>query len=248
MKRRTGNFGAVWTLASFSALGFLACSSPQVAPETDVRANFPVAEHRGFVELPTNTRLNADDLRAQYYRAGRRTLSHVRQRCIVNPPPANCTQTTDVRITAVEGARYIDPADAPKHPQIIAWIENLGEANTFDGIEPMETAIYALVVDSLPTKNPAIKLVRFPGPRAVVRTKAQAADAGRVRPCHSYGQPYISDADFQACDRYPLIGAGALHSLSAHAIFGNASVVVSASASDPTWFSCASGCCSAAAN
>lgn len=244
MTKGTGSLGTVWTLASMSILGFLACSSPQVAPLPDV--HLPVAEQRIFVELPGNTSLSADSLRARYDR-GRRTISHVRQRCVLNATMTPCTETTDVRITAVEGARYIDPVDAPDHPQIIAWIENLGNRQTYDGIEPMTSAVYALVVDSLPKVNPGIVRVRFPAPRAAVRENAQRSPRGRVYPCHYYARPYISDADFQPCSPYPLIGMGALHSLSAHAVFAGSSTAVALSASDPTWFSCSNGCCSAAA-
>jgi hypothetical protein len=243
MTKGTGNLGAVWTLASVSTLGFLACTSPQVAPSPSV--HFPVAEQRIFVELPENSALKANELRAQY-RAGRRTISHVRERCVTDPLLGPC-RTTDVRISAVEGAKYIDPLEAPSRPQIIAWIENLGNTATYDGIEPRTRAVYALVVDSRPKQNARIVRVRFPADRAPEPRVVSSTDAGNVYPCHSYGQPYISDADFQSCSPYPKIGRVALHSLGAGAMFASASTVVATSPDDPTWFSCSSGCCSSAA-
>jgi hypothetical protein len=247
MTKRTGNLGAVLALASVSALGFLACSTAQVAPAPNVDVHLPIAERRVFVELPGNTTLSADALRTRYDE-GRRTISHVRQRCVAGTTTAFCTQTTDVRITAVEGAKYVDPLHAPRHPQIIAWIENIGNRETYDGIEPMTSAVYALVVDSLPVENPGIVRVRFPAPRAAVRGNALGARDGRVYACHYYGQPYISDADFQPCSPYPLLGMGALHSLNTHAVFASTSNAVALTASDPTWFSCSSGCCSGTAH
>lgn len=242
MTKETGNLNAVWILVSVSALG-VACTGPQVAPAPDV--HLPVAEQRIFVELPTNTHVNAYQLRQAYY-AGRRTISHIRARCVLNSRRTPCTETTDVRISAVEGARYIDPGDAPRHPQLIAWIENLGDTTTFDGIEPMTRAVYALVVDSLPRANPTIVRVRFPAMRATMLAAVQDTLSGHVYKCHDYGQPYISEADYQACIPYRL-GAGApLHSSSAYTMFASISTSVSLiSSSDPTWFSCSSGCCSA---
>lgn len=243
MTKGTGNLNAVWIVVSVASLTGIACTSPQVAPAPEV--HLPVAEQRIFVELPTNTGLNASQLRRSYY-AGRRTISHVRPRCVLNPPPTPCTETTDVRITAVEGARYVNPGDAPRHPQLIAWIENLGDRVTYDGIEPATRAVYALVVDSLPRANPAIVRVAFPGLRAL-RAEAQMTPNGHVYKCHEYGQPYISDADYQTCIPYHVAAWEPLHSSSAHAMFASLSTSVSlTSSSDPTWFSCASGCCSAA--
>ena len=244
MTKGNGNLGAVWTLLSVSTLGFLACNSPQVAPAPDMQ--LPVTEHRIFVDLPTNTNRSADDLRAQY-RSARRTISHIRQRCVSDPASVPCV-TTDVRISAVEGARYVNPGDAPNHPQIIAWIENLGDRVTYDGIEPMTSAFYALVVDSIPKVNPMIVRVRFPAARAAGRREIQTTAGGNVYPCHNYGQPYISDADFQPCSPYRMATLTALHSSSAHFIFASGSTVVALSGSDPTWFSCSSGCCSASAH
>lgn len=249
MTKRTGSLDPVWTLASISLLGFLACSTAQVAPAPNVR--LPVIEQEIFVELPGQTTLTPEQLRAQY-RTGRRTISHVRQRCVLNPPPANCTETTDVRISAVEGAKYVNWDKGPNRPQLIAWIENLGNRDTYDGIEPMTSAVYALVVDAQPKAYPAIVRVRFSAVRAGERMTAATSPGGHVNPCHNYGPPFISDADFQPCTPYPLgrpyavLGMGALHSLSAHDMFGSASTAVALSPSDPTWFSCNSGCCSAA--
>jgi hypothetical protein len=229
-----------------SILGFLACTSPQVLPAPNV--HLPVIEQEVFVDLPGQTTLTPEELRAQY-RTGRRTISHVRQRCLVK---ANCTETTDVRISAVEGAKYVDWRKGPKHPQLIAWIENLGNRKTYDEIEPMTSAVYALVVDAQPKANPEIVLVRFSSARAGEKMTASRAHFGQVDQCHDYGPPYISDADFQPCTPYPfgkpytVLGMGALHSLSAHAMFGGSSTAVRLTASDPTWFSCSSGCCSAA--
>jgi BarA-like signal transduction histidine kinase len=242
MTKGSGNL-AVWTLATLTILGFLGCN-PNVAPAPSVNVHLPVAEQRIFVDLPPNSRLKPADLLAQYY-SGRRTISHVRQRCVVNPIPENCTEITDVRISAVEGARYINPGDAPAHPQLIAWLENLGTRTTYDGIEPMTSAVYALVVDSLPRANPTIHRVRFPVGLAMSRREIETLPNGHVYKCHEYTQQYISDADFQPCSPYRLIGAVALHSSSAQAMFAGGSETVALSTSDPTWFSCSSGCCSA---
>lgn len=53
MTKRTGSLDPVWTLASISLLGFLACSTAQVAPAPNVHS--PVIEQEIFVELPGQT-------------------------------------------------------------------------------------------------------------------------------------------------------------------------------------------------
>jgi hypothetical protein len=245
MTKRSGNLDAVLTLVSMSTLGFLACTSLPVA--TAPGTPLPMEERAIFVELPASTHLTADSMRA-HYRRGRRTIFHVRQRCISDLSAGPCTGTRDVRISAVEGAIYINPTHAPDHPQLIAWIENLGDKVTYDGIEPMTQAVYALVVDSLPIANPRIMRVRFPAIVAGGRSEIRADSSGHVYPCHNYRQPYISDADFQPCSPYGPLGSAPLHSSSAHAIFVGVSTGVALSSSDPTWFSCSSGCCSASAH
>ncbi|MDP9202832.1 MAG: hypothetical protein M3P26_12995 [Gemmatimonadota bacterium] len=247
MRKATGGLSAALGFVGVCGLTVLGCTSKQIAPEIDIRLR--VSEHNIYVELPKRTAMSVDELRKSYYK-GRRTLSHIRARCVTTlSKDGSCTKTTDVRITAVEGAKFIDADKAPDKPQLIAWVENLGTAVTFDGIEPMGIARYALVVDTLPRVNPAILLVAFPGERAVRGTPARDTTYGRVYRCHNYGQQLISDADYQVCGYHRGFGGlPAPKSLSSPTMFTSMLTWMSASdADDPTWFSCASGCCTSSA-
>jgi hypothetical protein len=243
MTKATGSLSAKVGFVGVCGLTAMGCASKPIAPEIDVR--FPAVERNIYVDVPDRTTLSASQLRESYYK-GRRTLSHIRARCVTTPPKdSSCARTTDVRITAVEGAKFIDALKAPGKPQLIAWIENLGTAMTFDSIQPMKIARYALVVDTQPSVNPAILLVAFPGEGAVRGTPAMAIPRGRVYKCHSYGAPLISDADYQVCGYHRAVSAWpGLNRYEEKTMVTSMVNWMSATAGDdPTWFSCASGCC-----
>jgi hypothetical protein len=251
MTKAMSSRGALGVLGSFYSAIVMGCAT-QPAPPVDV--HLPVIEHEIFVELPSQTRLNATELKRQYYE-GRRTIGHIRERCVGQHEMGKpCTTgTTDVRITAVEGAKYIRADKAPDRPQLIAWIENLGKQTTFDGIQPMTEAIYALVVDSrviTGSEHPTILRVAFP-PYQKARSdeRAQMTEYGSVNRCHAYGQPYISAADYEACTPYlPRRVFSSSRGWNGNAVFTSLVSWMSQLASDdPTWFSCSSGCCTSTA-
>jgi hypothetical protein len=247
MRNAAGSLSAMFVFVTVSGFMMTGCTTTPAVRDVDV--DLPVAEHRIYVEVPGRTAMSAEDLRRSYYE-GRRTLSHIRARCVTTPSPAgSCARTTDVRITAVEGAKYVEADDSPSRPQLIAWLENLGSATTFDGIKPIAEARYALVVDTRPNVNAAILRVEFPGERAARGTAAGVTPYGNVYRCHNYGRRLISDADYQVCS--PRRDAGVLRAPSGlRSIASLTSMATWTSAlsyDDPKWFSCASGCCSSSA-
>ena len=230
--------------AAFCALVGAACStSANVSSEGLVPT--PVAEHAIFVTLP-GRELSDRPLREQYRTSGRRAIGHIRARCVTMPTLSTpCREVVDVRITAVEGAKYIDPKKAPKNPQLLAWVENLGNRTTYDGFEPSTQFVYALVVDAAPPADadqaPVIYRVGFSMDAA--RSRITQDVYGHVHACHYYVRPLFSEADFQACNGHapyttriekPLFGA-LVTALSTWSWLSGSG--------DPTWFSCSSGCC-----
>jgi hypothetical protein len=247
MTTAAGSLSAKFAFVGLYSITTMGCTTTRSASDIDV--DLPVAEHRIYVEIPGRTAMSADALRRSY-EDGRRTLSHVRARCVTSPSPAgSCSTTTDVRITAVEGAKYVDADNPPNRPQLIAWIENLGTSVTFDGIQPIAVHRYALVVDTQPKLNPAILLVEFPGARPPRGTTARATPYGRVYKCHNYGRRLISDADYQVCSYRRDAGVlRAPNGIRNMASFTSMLTWTSGfNFDDPTWFSCASGCCSSSA-
>jgi hypothetical protein len=233
---------------ALSALVCAACSSsPKVSPEG--RFPIPVAEHPIFVTLPGRGLADAP-LREQYRKSGRRAIGHIRARCVTTPTLASpCRQTVDVRITAVEGAKFIDPAKPPPHPQLLAWVENLGNRATYDGFEPATQFVYALVVDAAPVGDtdgaPAIYRVGFSTDPAKSRITQEVY--GHVYRCHTYPPPLFSEADFQAC-----YGHAPYANRTERATFSALVTALSTwswftGSGDPTWFSCSTGCCTASA-
>ncbi|MFN2638106.1 MAG: hypothetical protein ABR585_13875, partial [Gemmatimonadaceae bacterium] len=164
----------------------------------------------------------------------------------------SCADTVDVRITAVEGAKYISPDTPPKHPQLLAWVENLGNKSTYDGFQPASSVVYALVVDAAPAgdkdAHPIIYRVAFSATDSA-RVPFIQDTYGHVYPCHLYKQPLFSEADFQACNNAHRYGAKPRAPLSLGAMV--TSLVTWSSSrqwsNDPTWFSCSSGCCTSSA-
>jgi hypothetical protein len=217
--------------------------NPSVTPEGPIP--LPVVEHAIYVTLPGRG-LADGPLRDQYKTRGRRALGHIRARCVTMPTLTSpCRETVDVRITAVEGAKFINPDQPPKSSQLLAWVENLGNKRTYDGFEPSTQFVYALVVDAAPAGDadiaPAIYRVGFSTDPAKSRITQDVY--GHVHRCHNYLPPLFSEADFQTCY--------------GHAPYANktekpsfAALMTSLStwswltgAGDPTWFSCNSGCC-----
>jgi len=254
MTKAMSSRSALGVLGSIYILIAIGCTAVAPAPG----GYLTVAEREIFVELPGQTKLTDDNLK-RLYRRGQRMIGQVRARCVaphkVGTPCTNAT--TDVRITAVEGAKYINASTPPSKPQLIAWIENLGERPTFDGIQPMTEATYALVVDSKDTVgskspgNPApiIRLVAFPSERrARSGQRSTAGFYGAAIVCHDYGQPYISAADYYVCDEYSKVTRTSSDGSKVQALLTSfANWVSRMESDDPTWFSCSSGCCTAAA-
>lgn len=229
---------------AFCVLISAGCSTnPNISPEGLIPT--PVAERAIFVTLPGRG-LADKPLREQYGTRGRRAIGHIRARCVtVSTSSSPCRESVDVRITAVEGAKYIDPKMPPRNPQLLAWVENLGNKTTYDGFEPSTQFVYALVVDAAPVGDadqaPVIYRVGFSMDAAKSRITQDVY--GHVHACHYYVQPLFSEADFQACN-----GHAPYTSRIQKPLFGALVTALSSwswlsGSGDPTWFSCTSGCC-----
>ena len=243
MNRFLRSVGTREVAVVFCALASGTCStSPNVA--TGGRLPTPVLESPTFVTLPGRG-LADKSLREQYRTSGMRAIGHIRARCVTMMTVSSpCRETVDVRITAVEGAKYINPKKPPKNPQLLAWVENLGNRTTYDGFEPSTQFVYALVVDAAPAddKDQAPIIYRVGFSMDAARSRISQDVYGRVHACHNYGQPLISEADFQPCDGH------AYTSRLERPSFGALVTVLStwswlSGSGDPTWFSCSSGCC-----
>lgn len=229
---------------AFCALASATCStSPNAA--TGGLIPTPVAEHAIFVTLPGRG-LADKPLREQYRSSGRRAIGHIRARCVTMMTATTpCRETVDVRITAVEGAKYIDPKKPPKNPQLLAWVENLGNRTTYDGFEPSTQFVYALVVDAPPANDPdqAPIIYRVGFSMDAGRSRITQDVYGHVHACHYYVQPLFSEADFQACNGHaPYVSSIERPLFSARMTSLSTWSWLSGSG-DPTWFSCSSGCC-----
>jgi hypothetical protein len=233
-------------VAVAATLASLACTTTGNVPREE-RGPFPFVEHAIYVSLPGR---GASDrtLREQYGEHGRWAIGHTRPRCVKGA--SSPCETVNVRITAVEGARYIDPDKFPTSPQLLAWVENLGDRVTEDGFEPSTRFVYALVVDA-PTatdtaRRPVIYMVGFSNDAG--RSSITQSVYGHVYRCHDYTVHLISEADFQYCHRQQKLYGHHPEKSSLNALVTTFLTwpLEAAAAGDPTWFSCSSGCCTSA--
>lgn len=217
-----------------------------VDPSKDL---LPLIERERSVSLPDSRSGELTQQQKDEYDRGRRIVSHVRQRCAgpyLNARSKQCNRTVNVLITAVEGAKFVRWDRPPNRPQLLAWIENLGAEPTTDGLLPGKQARYALVADATTHvtglgPRPRLVLVEILDPEAqIARRRTRVIEHGAVFACHNYHQPYISDADFRPChnplrvaETGPWNGPLMVTSLLTFVSFFD----------DPTWLSCASGCC-----
>lgn len=226
------------------ATAVLASCRTRVAPDPgadpdkgDSPPIFAPIERRTFVDLPESSANTLTRAQKDEYDNGRRLVSHTRQRCAKGHHSYNettqtstCTRSVAVQITAVEGAKYITWNGGQRRPQLLAWLENLGDVETFDGVLPGGQSRYAIVVDTgmfavtktyspgtrLPpagTKAPRLVRVEFPGlarPRVMpAMITARESTYGYVFECHRYRQPFLSDVDFRPCSqKYGSISRG----------------------------------------
>ena len=221
-----------------------ACTTTGNVPPNE-RVPTPFVEHAIYVTLPGRG-VSERTLREQYGERGRWAIGHTRARCVKGDASSPCRETVNVRITAVEGARYISPDKSPTSPQLLAWVENLGEKATDDGFEPSTRFVYALVVDAPaandPEKRPVIYMVGFSTDPE--RSSITQSVYGHVFACHDYTQHLISEADFQPCHRQQkLYGDGAPKWPQNALVSAFLTWPVSIDLGDPTWFSCSTGCC-----
>lgn len=201
----------------------------------------PVVEHASYVRLPANRALlDSDSLVHDWEMRHRLARGNVRTRAGRNTATCNpCT--IQVRITAVEGAKYADPEHSPSQTQLLAWIENLDtlNADSVYGFKPTRAAIYAVISDPAPG-HPALRILEIPrGTRGGIFDKTR----GVLSTCHSYDQPLYSEADFRACDPAMHEWAGGFRNV-ARSFLSAISRSSTMLAGDPTWFTCNTGCCS----
>jgi hypothetical protein len=200
----------------------------------------PVVEHPAYVTLPADgTLIRGENLVTEWGKY-RRALGNLRTRDGLKGPGCNpCT--VQVRITAVEGAKYIDPRSPLSHTQLLAWIENLDPSHseaTFH-LRPSSEAIYAVVADPSKTGN-KIRVIEIPlsADRAPVKYNA----SGDFAACQPYHQPLTSEADFRPCP-HKVAEARKGERVSSFAFVGFGGGILVALVGDPIWFSCNTGCC-----
>jgi hypothetical protein len=239
-------------VVAFCALVSGACSSTTPVPGEGILRP-PFVERTIEVTLPgkkleTNSAANSS-FREQYNNHGRWALGHTRARCAVpDASGRSCPRMVDVRITAVEGAKFIDPAHPPKKPQLLAWVENLGDTTTADGFERSTNYVYALVVGPPPAGDPQREAIIY---RVGFSTDARRSsitqdEFGRVYLCHNYTEHLISEADFQPCHRRSIYGHNTGTPPLSALVTAFSTWTLSPGGGDPTWFSCSSGCCTSA--
>jgi hypothetical protein len=252
MNPSTRSVGTRELAVAFCALVSGACSSTSTVPrETAIPT--PFVERRIEVRLPAKLETNSEtnrSLREEYNTKGRWAIGHVRARCVLQEPSGQeCPRTVDVRITAVEGAKFIDPANPPKNPQLLAWVENFGDQTTADGFQPSTNFVYALVVGPPPASDPQreaiIYKVGFSTDAA--RSRITRDEYGRVYRCHTYKEHLVSEADFQPCHGRSIYGHSTGTSPLGALVTALSTWFVLTVTGDPTWFSCSSGCCTSAA-
>lgn len=200
----------------------------------------PVVEHPAYVTVPPDgTMIRGESLVTEWGKY-RRALGNLRTRDGLKAPGCDpCT--VQVRITAVEGAKYIDPRSPLTHTQLLAWIENLDTAHsaaTFH-LRPSREAVYAVVAGPSERGN-KIRVIEIPLSAERARLKYNAI--GDFAPCQPYHQPLTSEADFRPCPHSIAVsekGEGA----SSFPFVGFGRGILPALFGDPIWFSCNTGCC-----
>jgi hypothetical protein len=200
----------------------------------------PVVEHPAYVTLPPDgPSIRVDSLVTDWGKY-RRALGNLRTRDGLKARGCDpCT--VQVRITAVEGAKYIDPRTPLTHTQLLAWIENLDttySAATFH-LRPSREAVYAVVAAPSDSGNKirVIEIPQLPG-RAPLKTMA----IGDFATCQPYHEPLTSEADFRPCP-YKHGETPKGERVSSFAFLGFGGGVLPVLLGDPIWFSCNTGCC-----
>lgn len=238
--------------AAFCALISGACSSTTTVPQGEPLIPTPFVERTIEVTLPGKLETNSEanrSLRAEYNNKGRWAIGHIRARCAIQEPSGReCPQMVDVRITAVEGAKFIDPDKPPKNPQLLAWVENFGDKTTADGFKPSTEYVYALVVGRPPASDSLREAIIYKVGFSTdaPRSNITRDEYGRVYRCHKYKEHLISEADFQPCHGRSIYGHNKGTQPLSALVTALSSWLLSAGAGDPTWFSCTSGCCTSA--
>lgn len=246
---RSAGIGEV--AVAFCALIFGACSSTTTVPQGEPLIPMPFVERAIEVTLPAELEINSEtnrSLRAEYDK-GRWAIGHIRARCTMTDPSGReCPQMVDVQITAVEGAKFINPDRPPKHPQLLAWVKNFGDKTTVDGFKRSTEYVYALVVGppaaSDPRREAIIYRVGFSTDGA--NPNITRDEYGRVYRCHNYQEHLISEADFQPCRGRSIYGHNEGTQALSALVAALSSWLLPPIAGDPTWFSCSSGCCTSA--
>jgi hypothetical protein len=200
----------------------------------------PVVEHPAYVTVPLDGTLIQGESLVTDWGKYRRALGNLRTRDGLQGP--GCSPcTVQVRITAVEGAKYIDPRSPLSHTQLLAWIENLDPSHTAETfkLRPSSEAIYAVVAEPSKAGNKirVIEIPLSPG-RAPLKTKA----IGDFATCQPYHEPLTSEADFRPCP-YKHGETPKGEGVSSFAFLGFGGGVLPVLLGDPIWFSCNTGCC-----
>jgi hypothetical protein len=231
MSRSRRNKQSSWIVIGLAAVFSAGC----------VHHIFPVVEHPAYVTLPANgTRVQGASVLTEWSKY-RRALGNLRTRDGLESSDCHSC-TVQVRITAVEGAKYADPGSSPDHTQLIAWIENLDATNSEAAfhLRPSAQAVYAVVADPTST-GMKIRIIEIPlwADRAPLVYKS----SGDFAACEPYHQPLTSEADFRPCPHRKTGSNSGVNVSSSPFVGLGAGIMVTALLGDPIWFSCNTGCC-----
>ncbi len=247
---------ALCSLLAIAVLGVVSCTAGMQPgqPTHSMGTSAGNYEQPNYVDIPGRGVTLEMEQRQSYLNA-KRMSAVVRQRCIEGAYQANarCDQSVPVRITAVEGAKLVSSTRAPARAQLLAWIENLSVSyTTFDGIKPGDKARYALVAKTTmsagsgdTTKRTELELLEFDRSWTLIAIHPRS----NVFPCHEYGQPFSSEADFRPCTldpsgaRTPFLRKSTMLWKSEISFASFSAPTASFFADDPLWFSCSGGCC-----
>lgn len=159
---------------------------------TPFLAAFP--EQRVDVPLPATEISPGDRMR---YENNRATTRRIERRCVYKPiAGARCDTSVALKITVIEGAKFVRASGHTGGPQLVGIIENLGSRSTFDGFWPGKQALVAVARGS----GTVLVRVRFNQMAGSPNFAVDSAYYGTLADCHPDYVGLSSDMSFRGCD------------------------------------------------